>query len=180
MIHISRRSHILCYVLTFNILFTFTSALISEPSVANSSTLPLSIPDRKPKSLPDHLLRTLENTTSIPSLRTSRCYRPAPTAKYISPQDATVALGEIARMRDFFAIRTFHKSMLMAIEGSAVILLVKVGVEDDQFTTFDIVMQALNIINYCIFQQWPEERLGGDLEVGTGDRFRVVVQGKMV
>lgn len=68
--------------------------------------------------------------------------------------------------------------MAMAIEGTAVILLVKVGSEDDQFTIYDIVMQALSIINYCIFQQSPEERLGGDLEVGMGDKFRVVVQGK--
>ena len=68
--------------------------------------------------------------------------------------------------------------MAMQIEGTAVILLIKIGTEDDYFSIFDIVAQALNIINHCIFQQLQNEQLGGDSEVGTGDRFRVVVQGK--
>ncbi|KAL8667156.1 MAG: hypothetical protein Q9168_007321 [Polycauliona sp. 1 TL-2023] len=155
-----------------------TNASSLDISTANATTPPLPILE-KPKSLPDHLLHKLRNTTTnTPSLGTSRCYKIAPTARYVSPQDATVALGEIARVQDFFAVRTFHKSLAMAIEGTAVILVVKIGTEDDHFTVYDIVMQALNIINYCIFQQFPEERLGGDIEVGTGDKFRVVVQGK--
>ncbi|KAL8644312.1 MAG: hypothetical protein Q9226_007829 [Calogaya cf. arnoldii] len=173
----SLRFDLLGFIYCCAIFFISINALPSDPSPASSSNPPISILDG-PKILPDQVLRSLQNTTSIQPLRSSRCYEPAPTARYVSPRDATVALGELAQMRDFFAIKTFHKSIAMAIEGTAVILLVKIGDEDDQFTIFDVVVQALNIINYCIFQQWPAERLGGDMEVGTGDKFRVVVQGK--
>ncbi|KAL8994535.1 MAG: hypothetical protein Q9169_005518 [Polycauliona sp. 2 TL-2023] len=148
------------------VFLTLTNALSSDISTASISTLPLPIL-RKPKSLPDHSLHKLQNATSFPSFGTSRCYKPAHTAQYVSPQDATIALGEVARFPNFFIVRTFNKSIAMAIEGTAVILLVKVGNEDDQFTIYDIVMQALNIINYCIFQQFPGERLGGDIEVAS-------------
>ncbi|CAL8579416.1 hypothetical protein XPA_005164 [Xanthoria parietina] len=174
----SLRPHLLGFIYCCTIVLKVATALSPDPSAANISNPPFSILDRPRSDLPEASIPSPQNTTGTHSLRSSRCYRPAPTARYVSPQDATVALGEIARMRDFFAVRTFHKSIAMAIEGTAVILVVKIGNEDDQFSIYDIVMQALNIINYCIFQQGPTERLGGDVEVGMGDKFRVVVQGK--
>lgn len=42
---------------------------------------------------------------------------------------------------------------------------------------FDIVGQALHVVDYCIFQQAGPMRLGGAIEVGTGDRFMLVVRG---
>lgn len=173
-IHI--RSNILCLMYCGSVLFSLSCALPSVFQPANSSDGSTFSLDR-PTFLPDHLLQEIKNATSGRALRSSGCYKPTPTARHVSPQDATIALGDLARTREFYTIRTFSKSVVMQHQGTAVILLVKVGDGDDYFSVYDILMQAFNIINHCIFQQWTDQQLGGALEVGTG--FRVVVRGRM-
>ncbi|KAL8677309.1 MAG: hypothetical protein Q9186_006242 [Xanthomendoza sp. 1 TL-2023] len=146
---------------------------------ANISNRPL-FPSSQPNFLPASLLPDLQNTSSRLSLRSTGCYKPKLSIPRVTPRDAIIALGELAWVRDdFYAIRTFGASAVLRIEGTAVILLVQVGKEKDYFSIYDVLMQAFNIVDHCIVQQWEAEQLGGEIEVGTGDKFRVAVMGKL-
>ncbi|KAL8686061.1 MAG: hypothetical protein Q9224_005563 [Gallowayella concinna] len=165
-----------CYYILF-LSLAFAHPANSLP--ANISNRP-SFPSSQPNFLPASLLSDLKNTTSPLSLRSSGCYKPAPSYPRVTPQDAIIALGELARIPDdLYAIRTFRQSAVLRLEGTAVILLVQVGKEKDYFSIYDVLMQAFNIVDHCIVQQWKEEQLGGEIEVGTGDKFRVAVMGRL-
>ncbi|KAL8934437.1 MAG: hypothetical protein Q9211_005224 [Gyalolechia sp. 1 TL-2023] len=100
-------------------------------------------------------------------------------AAAVSPQDALIGLGGIANVVGFFHNRIFRESLVLADLHTAVIAVINVGAGPDQFSFFDIASQAIAIIHYCIIQQPPAVRLGGAIEVGSQNNFRVVVQARV-
>ncbi|KAL8661052.1 MAG: hypothetical protein Q9202_005983 [Teloschistes flavicans] len=130
---------------------------------------------------PDTLLEAINqgnNGTTTPPLHSAGCYHPEPRATYVSPQDATIALGLVATAPYFFNPHTYDRLRVLQTWQSAMIILIQ-GPRPgrDDFSMFDIVGQALHVVDYCIFQQAGPMRLGGAIEVGTGDRFMLVVRG---
>ncbi|KAL8712834.1 MAG: hypothetical protein Q9220_003042 [cf. Caloplaca sp. 1 TL-2023] len=136
----------------------------SRPQSANLSAQALLVPqDLKP--FPGHLIHNVNGNDSTAPLKYAGCYKPSPTTRHISPQHATIALGNIARAKDFYSSRVFDNYASLQTVGSVVIFLIKSGKGDDVFSIYDIVSQAFNIINYCVFQQLPGEQLGGQMEL---------------
>ncbi|KAL8779843.1 MAG: hypothetical protein Q9194_001217 [Teloschistes cf. exilis] len=165
------------YILTH----AHSAAILSPDSLTkNLSSLPLGLwYDFAPfsKTLLEAINRS-NNGTTIPPLRSAGCYRAEPRATYISPQDATVALGLVATTTNFFNPQSYDRLQVLQTWRSAMIILIQ-GPRpgSDDFSMFDIVGQALHVVNYCVFQQAASGRLGGAIEVGTGDRFMLVVRG---
>lgn len=106
----------------------------------------------------------------------SGCYVPGPGLRLVSAQDALIVLGSLANTPAFFNVKTYRNLAVLAEFNTAVIVLVKVGHGEDAFTTFDIASQAIEVIKYCIIQQPPASRLGGAIEVGSKNVFRLLVQ----
>ncbi|KAL8934226.1 MAG: hypothetical protein Q9216_006014 [Gyalolechia sp. 2 TL-2023] len=106
------------------------------------------------------------------------CFAPAPGIRTISPQDALIALGKTADVVGFYNAKHFEDSAVLANWDTTVIAVIKVGDGPDEFSSFDAASQAIVIIHYCIIQQPPRLRLGGSLEVGSLNNFRVVVQAR--
>ncbi|KAL8807007.1 MAG: hypothetical protein Q9182_000988 [Xanthomendoza sp. 2 TL-2023] len=174
-----RSNIVLCLTWHCTILLPLLLARPSNSLPANISEQPQSS-SSQPNFLPDFLLPDTKNTTSTPYLRSSGCYKPTLSARRLAPRDAIIALGELAKQQeDFNSIRAFYRNAVLTLEGTAVILLMKTGHEIDYFSIYDIVVQAFHIVDHCILQQLGGEQLGGELEVGTGNKFRVIVRGKM-
>lgn len=162
---------IIAFALVFyGLLFPPTTISSPEPSGNHHSAQSI--------SLSRHLnpVKHVNYDTSSPLFDMTGCNRPGPGIRTVSPQDALIALGRLASAPDFFAIRTFRSFGSLATWNTAAIFLAKIDAGPDDFSIFDIASQALEVIKYCIVHQPPAARLGGALEVGGQNRFRLVVQ----
>lgn len=106
------------------------------------------------------------------------CFTAQPGLRTVTPQDAFIALGRLAFPRDFYTDRVYQDNTVIKEFRSASIALIKNDVGPDAFSLFNIASQAIEIIKFCIVQQTPQNWLGGLLEVGSRNRFRVVVHGQ--
>ncbi len=130
------------------------------------------------KPITDSSNQDLNNTTSKPLQHLTGCFPPHSEARLISPQDALIALGRLASPKDFFNPERYAQSTVLRTWRSVTIGVFKVrpGGAYDDFSLFDIASQAIEIIKFCVIHQPPEARLGGALDVGSRNVFRVVVQ----
>lgn len=169
----SRPFSLICFCLSV----LLTTTLLSDAATADHLTeAPVSLQRLRP--LPVSFVQGPRNGSSGTSLHMTGCFAPAPGIRVISPQDALIVLGSVANVVAFFNIRRWDHSVVLATSDTAVIAVIKIGYGPDEFSLFDIASQAITIVHYCIVQQLPTNRLGGALEVGSRNRFRVVVQGR--
>lgn len=128
------------------------------------------------KPFPSSLTQRPRNVSNGDLQHMTGCFRPGTGGQQVSPQDALVTLGLAANVVAFFSPRHFDKSVVLASYNTAVIGLVRMGTGSDEFSYFDIMSQAISVIEHCIFQELPYSRLGGAIEVGSQNQFRVIVQ----
>ena len=131
------------------------------------------------KPLPNIQLQaiSISMNDSNHTLRSAGCYSNAPGATYVTPQHATIALGQLSLAKDFYEIKRYSRSKVLHTYGSAMIVLLRDERGPDEFSMFDIVTQALHIVSYCIYQQPEGGRFGGAFEVGMGNHFLIAVRG---
>lgn len=156
---------------------SLTAALTIDPMTANFSTQPSSWL-RNLTPLPNNFTQEINGNNRSQRLRAAGCYtHQQPGQAYVDPQDATIALGRLSSVHDFYEIKTYNRLEVLQIWKTTFISLIKGRPGQDEFSVYDIVTQALHIISYCVYEQPSGSRLGGAIEVGTGDKFLVVVRG---
>lgn len=155
---------------------------ILSTNVLRLDALPTDPSDKVPISsqrfrpFPSSLTQGLRNDNDSNLQHMTGCFQLGPGKKDVSPQDAVIALGLAANVRGFFSPRLFEKSVILANWNTAVIGVIRMGFGSDEFSFFDIIAQAVTVVQYCVYQQLPASRLGGAIEVGSQNQFRVVVQ----
>ena len=175
--HYSTPSFSLLLLLYVNVLVGLAATLSPDLLERNISVQALVSPQHL-KPFTDISIQTTHNGTSNPLSDLSGCYIPAPGMRPVSPQDALIALGNLASTINFFGIRRYRDFAVLADWRSAAIVLVKIATGPDDFSIFDVASQALQIIHYCIIQQPAAQRFGGVIEIGSRNKFRLIVQAR--
>ncbi|KAL8684502.1 MAG: hypothetical protein Q9218_008261, partial [Villophora microphyllina] len=62
-----------------------------------------------PKTLIQQINQDNNNKTQTPPLHAAGCYSPEPRATYVSPKDATIALGLLATTPNFFTPKPYYR-----------------------------------------------------------------------
>ncbi|KAI4113119.1 MAG: hypothetical protein LQ345_005834 [Seirophora villosa] len=119
----------------------------------------------------------VKNQSSTALRERTGCFQAHPSLRTVTPQDALVALGRLAFPRDFYDDKYYYDETVLRRFRSASIVLTKVNVGGDAFSMFNVASQVIEIIKFCIVQETPQNWFGGLLEVGSLNRFRVVVHG---
>lgn len=127
----------------------------------------------------DASIGDLQNNNGSSLSHMTGCYTPESGILTISPQDALVALGRLASPSDFFDTQAYRSFTVLRTWRTAAIALIQIDTGPDEFSLFDVATQAIEITKFCIIHQPPGIRLGGALEVGSQNRFRVVVRGRL-
>ncbi|KAL8957929.1 MAG: hypothetical protein Q9193_004917 [Seirophora villosa] len=159
------------------LLSSLTAALPPDDS-RTADLFPQSVPNLGAVTNASNAL--VKNQSSSTTLRErTGCFQAHPSIRTVTPQDALVALGKLAFPSDFYADRYYYDETVLRRFRSASIVLTKVNVGGDAFSMFNVASQVLEIIKFCIVQETPENWFGGLLEVGSLNRFRVVVHGRL-
>ncbi|KAL8906630.1 MAG: hypothetical protein Q9207_001884, partial [Kuettlingeria erythrocarpa] len=153
-----------------------TTAIPPDSLTLNLSAQTLASLERL-KPITDSSNQDLNSSTIKPLQDLTGCFPPHSEARVISPQEALIALGRLASPKDFFINKPYTHTTLISTWRSVTIGVFKIRPGDyDDFSLFDIASQAIEIIKFCVIQQPADARLGGALDVGSRNVFRVVVQ----
>lgn len=115
---------------------------------------------------------TKANMLEIPA-----CYMPISGVQPVSPQVALLTLGRLAYLPGFYTEKIWRNFALLVSLQSTAVMVVKTSTGQDSFSYLDVADRVMDIIKYCVVEQPPELRLGGEVPIGTQKNFRVVVKG---
>ncbi|KAI4173499.1 MAG: hypothetical protein LQ348_006553 [Seirophora lacunosa] len=161
-------------VILLPLLSSLTAAL--PPDSRTADLFPQSLPNLGAVTNASNAL--VKNQSSTTLRERTGCFQAHPSLRTVTPQDALVALGRMAYPRDFYADTYYHDETVLRRFRSASIVLTKVNAGGDAFSLFNVASQVIEIIKFCIIQETPQNWFGGLLEVGSLNRFRVVVHGR--